>query len=169
MLGSVIVLDRHGFRTQASELQRLLQPIPHALRPGGSDSDQKSGIHTGGVETLSLAGPLSWVIPNADCRLSRNSPWTAARTWLSNGAARPRLVRVAATLSRTLSDSHCRVIFGISRPTGSAYLRSSFQSLNSIERFGDAVALDVQIVRCLQVQPESLGCTEKSGQTQCCV
>src|SRR5580765_8944895 len=73
---SVPVLDSHGFGTKASELQRLLQPIPHALRTGWTDSDQKSGIQTGGVETLSLADALSRVIPNANCRMSRNSPWT---------------------------------------------------------------------------------------------
>src|SRR5215468_9640509 len=71
MLGSVIVLDSHGSRTKASELQRLLQSIPYALSAGGSDSDQEPGVQTTGVETLSLAGTLSWVIPNADCRMKQ--------------------------------------------------------------------------------------------------
>src|SRR6516164_1917169 len=74
ILGSIIVLDSHGFRTKASELQRLLQPIPHALSAGGTDSDHKSGIQRRGVETLRLADALPWVIPDANCRMSRNSP-----------------------------------------------------------------------------------------------
>src|SRR6476659_3624112 len=90
---SVPVLDSHGFGTKASELQRLLQPIPHSLRTGGADSDQKSGIQTGGVETLSLADALSRVIPNANCRMSRNSPWTgygALRRAAEHGVRRDR-------------------------------------------------------------------------------
>src|SRR6516225_9783845 len=79
MLGSVIVLDSHGFRAKASELQRLLQSIPHPLSAGGSDSDQSSEVQTGRVETLSLAVTLSWVIPDADCRMSTNSPGTGKK------------------------------------------------------------------------------------------
>jgi hypothetical protein len=35
MLGPVIALDSHGFRTEASEFQRLFQSIPYALSAGG--------------------------------------------------------------------------------------------------------------------------------------
>src|SRR6516165_11475269 len=40
---------------------------------GGTNTDSSSGIQTGGVETLSVANPLSWVIPNAN-RSDMNSP-----------------------------------------------------------------------------------------------
>jgi hypothetical protein len=35
VLESVVILDSHGFRAKASELQRLLQLIPFALSAGG--------------------------------------------------------------------------------------------------------------------------------------
>ena len=102
MLGSVIFLDSHRFRAKASELQRLLQSIPNALSTGGSDSDQQPGVQTSGVERLSMAGTLSWIIRNADGRMSRNSPWTGR--WV----ACPRPVLESDCRRTRYRSRHCR-------------------------------------------------------------
>jgi len=43
---------------------------------GGTNADPRSEVQTGRLEEFSLADTLSWVIPNANRGMSRNSPAT---------------------------------------------------------------------------------------------
>src|SRR5689334_5095528 len=76
MPGPAIVLDGDGFGTEIRKLQRLLQRTPNALGFEGTNTGRESWIQGCALKTLSLANTLSWLISDANCRVSTNSPGT---------------------------------------------------------------------------------------------
>src|SRR5262249_41390454 len=88
-------------------VQDLLQPTSHAWRLEWHNADRNNRIQRFGSQILSMADALSRVIPNGDCRLSRNSPWTGdIRVWWMNGIN--RIAEVAITPS-PVSDTNWKV------------------------------------------------------------
>src|SRR5262249_16027392 len=74
--GPFIVLngDRPGI--EITKVQRLLQRTPNALGIGGTNTDRESWIQRRAIGKLSLANTLPRFIPDANCRMSTNSPGT---------------------------------------------------------------------------------------------
>ena len=76
MFGPVVVLDGNGFRDETDRFQRLLQRVPLSCGAEGRNADRDSGIERRRAETLSLAETLPRLIPNTNCCMRTNSPWT---------------------------------------------------------------------------------------------
>jgi hypothetical protein len=83
MFGPVVVLDGNGFRDETDRFQRLLQRVPLSCGAEGRNADRDSGIERRRAETLSLAETLPRLIPNTNCCMRTNSPWTRRGPWIS--------------------------------------------------------------------------------------